>query len=148
MTERDFTIGDTNFKLHKLDAFKQFHIARRIAPVLSKFIPVMNEIAKFSKKGSKLTEDQKFDQIALMAKPILDGLAALSEEDANKLLLSLLAAVEMEQKPAGWAYVVRGDTLIFQTMELPTMLQLAGRSFMYNLGGFMSALPQTSKGGA
>jgi hypothetical protein len=46
MTDRDFSIGTRNFKLGKLDAFKQFHIVRRIGPLLSELLPAMKDMGK------------------------------------------------------------------------------------------------------
>jgi hypothetical protein len=140
---RDFTIGERQFKLNKIDAFKQFHIVRRVGPVLSDMVPVMAKISKTAKED--LNEDEKLEKFGELAKPILAGLSKLSDDDSNKVLFGLLSGVEMQYAGA-WGRVVVGDQLMYSDLDLPVLLQCAGRSFMFNLSGFFSALPQTSHG--
>lgn len=148
MNERDFEISGQKFKLNKINAFKQFHIVRRIAPILSELLPAMASISKFMGSETGLSESEKFEQIAAFASPILDGLAKLSDEDSNKVLLGLLEAVEMQQSTGNWARLSNGTQLMFENLELPVMLQCAGRAFAYNMAGFFNALNQVSPGKA
>ncbi len=139
MGEREFSISGKNFKLCKIDAFKQFHIVRRIGPILSDLLPALKDAKKFQK--SSLSEDDKFEAIAKLAGPLMTGVAKLSDSDADLVLFGLLASVEMQQAPGNWAKVANNGMLMFQDMELPLMMQLAGRAFMFNLAGFFTALP-------
>lgn len=143
--DRDFEIGGRKFKLNKIDAFKQFHIVRRVGPILSDLIPAMKDAAKFSsiEAVEKLSDSEKADLFSKMAGPIMSGLARLSDADADLVLKGLLASVEMQQPPLNnWAKLVQGDIVMIQDLELGTMVQIAGRAFMFNLAGFFGALPQ------
>lgn len=140
--ERDFQLGDKKFKLNKLDAFKQFHVARRMTPLLADIVPVMQKLApKIKNEDTSMTEEQKFDALMPILTPILTGLSKLTDEDANYVMHNLLSCVEYQYMSA-WATVSTGKELRFQDLELPVLLQVAGRSFMYNLSGFMAALPR------
>lgn len=141
MGERDFEIGSLKFKLSKIDAFKQFHIVRRIAPILADLLPAMGEVQKVAKLDS-LSESDKFEQYAKLASPLMTGLAKLSDEDSNKVLLGLLSSVEVQQPQGNWARVATDSMMMVQDLELPVLLQAAGRAFMFNLAGFFGALPQ------
>lgn len=143
MSERDFSIGGKDFKLSKLDAFKQFHLVRRLAPLLGEMIPALAAMAK-KQKGAPQSEEANLEQIAMIATPLMNGLSKLSDADADKVLFGLLSAVEMKQEAGNWAKVATDSALMFSNLELPVMLQAAGRAFMYNLSGFFSALPQVS----
>lgn len=146
MNETDFEINERQFKLSKLDAFKQFHIVRRLGPILGQIIPVAKNLMGLKEEG--MSEEQKFDAITKLIGPIMEGISKLSDEDANFVLLGLCAGVEVKQMPAGnWARVVRDGNLMIQDLELPVLLQLAGRSFAYNLAGFFAIAPQVSHGG-
>jgi hypothetical protein len=135
-SERDFEVGNRKFKLNKIDAFKQFHIVRRIGPILSELIPVAQKLSKLS--AEQMNESQ-FESIA----PILTGISKLSDEDANKVLLGLCSAVEMFQPASNsWSRVATDAGLMFHDLEFPTLLQIAGRAFQYNMAGFFAALPQ------
>lgn len=139
MNDNNFAINGVNFKVHKIDAFKQFHIVRRMAPILADLIPVANKLSKMKDAG-----DEQFEALA----PIMNGLAKLTDEESNKVLIGLLSAIEMQQGEGGpWARLVNGESLMFQNLELPVMLQAAGRAFMFNMAGFFAVLPSASPGG-
>lgn len=148
----EFTVNDLTFKVRKIDAFKQFHTVRRIAPILSELMPALGKI-KATMKGDdpeseNLSEEEKWERIGEIAQPLLMGFSKLNDDDSEKVLHALLSGAEMQQVGGGWAPVSNGSMLMFQNLELPTLLQVAGRSFMVNLGGFFSILPQVSPGGA
>lgn len=145
MSDRDFSFGGKDFKLSKIDAIKQFHIVRRIAPILSELAPHMASAAKFQtvKDVEKLPDDKKFDIIGKFAAPIMTGLSKLSDADADHVLYGLLESIEVKQAAGNWAKVASGSFLMMQDLEFPVLMQLAGRAFMFNLSGFFGALPQT-----
>lgn len=141
MTERDFEIGAKKFKLNKIDAFKQFHIVRRIAPILADLLPAMKDIQKVAKADSSMTETQKLEEFAKIGTPLMNGVSKLSDEDANRVLFGLLSAVEMQQSTGNWTKIATDSMLMIQDLELPVMLQIAGRAFAFNLAGFFSVAP-------
>lgn len=135
MSDRDFEIGSRKFKLNKLDPFKQFHILRRLTPILSDLIPVAQKLSN----GSS-TPEQQFESLV----PIMNGISKLSDEDANRVLFGLLSSVEMQQSHGNWAKLSSDTQLMFQDIELPVLMQCAGRAFGFNLKGFLDGLPQAS----
>lgn len=139
--ENSFQIGDLQCKVSKINAMKQYHIVRRIAPILSEMIPMMKDIAKTSKQ--QMTEDEQLEQSAKFITPIMDGLAKLSDKDSEFVLYNLLSAVEINQGGV-WSRIVVNDNLMFQNLELPVLLQAAGRAFMFNMQGFFAALQRSS----
>lgn len=142
--DNSFSIGERQFKLSKINAMKQYHIVRRIAPILGDMLPAMKDIAK-AHETKGLSEDEKLDQAVKFAGPIMNGLSKLSDKDSEIVLYGLLAAVEMKQAEHGnYAKLVVGDMLAFDTLELPVLLQAAGRSFMYNMAGFFDVLQRSS----
>jgi hypothetical protein len=141
MADNNFEIRGQQFKVGKINAMKQYHIVRRIAPILGEMLPAMKDIAK--KKIDNLTEEEQLDQAAKIAGPVMTGLSKLNDKDSEFVLFSLLAAVEINQG-TNWARLVVNDQLMFQDLELPILLQAAGRSFMYNMTGFFGVLQQGS----
>jgi hypothetical protein len=139
--DKNFSIGGRDFQLGKLDPFKQFHIVRRVGPLLADLVPVMKDLKKSGEGGS---EDEKLEMIAKIAGPIMSGLSKLSDEDANLVLFGLLSSIEMKQTTGNWAKVATPAMLMVQDIDLPVLLQLAGRSFVYNLSGFFAGLPHSS----
>lgn len=141
MGERDFELNGRNFKLSKIDAFKQFHIVRRIGPILSEILPAMRGF-KDVKNFDSFTESEKLESITQLAAPFLVGISKLSDADAELVLYGLLSAVETQQPQGNWAKIVINSMLMFQDMELPVLMQIAAKSFAFNLSGFFSGLPQ------
>ncbi|MFX8535355.1 phage tail assembly chaperone, partial [Acinetobacter baumannii] len=39
-------IGNHNYEIGRLDAFDQFHVSRKIAPIVPTIVPFMTEILK------------------------------------------------------------------------------------------------------
>lgn len=139
----EFSIGARKFKVGKLDAFRQFHIVRRIGPLLAELMPAMGGIVKSKAKLDQLSEDEKLVEFGKIAQPLMQGLSRLSDADADYVLFRLLSCVEVEQPQFNtWARVATDTQIVMQDMELPVLLQAAGRSLMYNLSGFFALLPQ------
>ncbi len=145
MKNRDFKIGDKEFKLSKIDPFKQFHIVRRIAPILSDVIPILSQIKQV--KDDQMSELDKLAEFGRLASPLMVGISKLSDEDSDKVLKGLLGAVEIKQEQGNWARIVQDSQIMFSNLDLPILLAAAGHSFMFNMSGFFDVLPQVSPGG-
>lgn len=145
MADNSFQIGDREFKVSKINAMKQYHIVRKIAPILGELLPNLKEIAVSKKDVDAMNSEEQFEQIAKIASPIMNGLSKLNDKDSEYVLYSLLAAVEMKQGSGNWARIVTGEsTLMFQDLDLATLIQAAGRAFMFNMSGFFAVLQRTS----
>ena len=140
MATQDFQIDGRNFKISKINAMKQYHIVRRIGPILS---DLLSSIKSIPKQDAQMTEEQRFDEVAKIAGPIMSGLSKLSDKDAELVLLGLLSAVEINRDGV-WGRVVMNDQLMYQDLELPVMLNAAGRSLMFNMAGFFDILQRGS----
>lgn len=138
--EKNFELGGIKFQLGKLDAFKQFHVVRRVGPLLSEIVTAAKDIGSVKIDG--MTEEQKLDHFSKLAAPFMNGLSKLSDADSDYVLLRLLSVVEVNQEKFGtWAKVAVDDRIMIE-LELPVMLGCAGRALMYNLSGFFASLPQ------
>lgn len=141
----EFELGSRKFKIGKLNTFKQFHIVRRISPILADLLPAIKEVQKFQKKKEEQkTEVEKFDELATILGPVLTGFSKLNDEDSEFVLLGLLSCVEVQGPGNIWAKVSTGTQLMFDDLDLPALLQIGGRVFVANLSGFFAALPQVS----
>jgi hypothetical protein len=97
-------------------------------------------------KGMQESKDQdQMDQIAKFLTPIMDGLSKLSDADSEIVLYGLLNAAEIKMAQGNWAKVATGSMLMQQDLELPVLIQVAGKAFMFNLSGFFSAVPKASQ---
>lgn len=138
MVPNEFYIGGKSFTVNKLNAIQQYHVVRRMGPILSDLIPV---IVKLSKEKTENNSDAQLEQVAEFATPIMNGLSKLSDKDAEFVLFSLLSCVQIKDSDH-WFYVSKDGMLMYKNLELPILLQLAGHAFMFNLSGFFDSLPQ------
>lgn len=83
---------------------------------------------------------------AMAALPqIGEVLAQLPDEAADYVVFGLLACVSRKQDNGlGWAKVSNGTQLMFQDIDMMTMLTLAARALMANMQGFFSELRSVS----
>ena len=137
----NFEAAGKKFKLGKIDALKQFHIVRRIGPIITEMMPVIATIARA--KNDHLSEEEKLADFAKIAEPIMKGLSGLSDADADYVLFRLLSSVEVHQPQFNsWAKIANDSGIMMQDIELPTLLQVAGKALMFNLKGFFDLLPR------
>lgn len=143
--DKNFEFGGRKFQLCKIDAFKQLHIVRRVAPMLNDMLPAITASGVLKggvKEIETLPEEQKLDLIAKFISPIMMGLSKLTDADTEVVMHGLLEAVEVQQPTGNWAKVSSNKMLMIQDMELPMLINIAGRAFMFNISRFFSALPQ------
>lgn len=132
----EVTIQGQVYRTGKLNAFQQFHVARRLAPILQSISNVATKLPEPS--SAQLGEN---DTVAL-----LDGLtnvvSRMSDEDCNYVLNACLGACSRQQG-AGWARVqaANGGGLMFVDIDMNVMLQLAFATVRENITNFFPVAP-------
>jgi hypothetical protein len=122
------SIDGIEYKAGKIDARKQFHIVRRLAPVMSSIAP------EASKGG---------DVFSAMA----DAISKLSDDDADYVIFGLLETVTRKQPNGlGWAKCTTGKVLVFDDIGMSAMLKLAYHSFQENMTDFFSVFQSALNG--
>lgn len=124
----EFEISGQTYRATKLDAFKQLHLSRRLAPVLS---------------GNA-------DDTTPMVPAILAALAQMSDSQLNYILHICLSSVQKQQGTAFAPIYIGGsvahdDTVtmgrfMFDDIDLIVMSQIAAHVVKENLAGFFSAV--------
>ncbi len=117
-------IDGHTYKIATIDARSQFHIARRLAPILGRIAPLAN----------------------LGGEAVLPALASavgeLSDEDADYVLFGALKHVSRKQEQGlGWGPVATGNNIMYSDINMMGMLKLAWEALSFNMAGFFSALP-------
>jgi hypothetical protein len=141
-------IGGIKYRIGRMDTFKQFHVARRLTPVLSGLLEALKAAGLDPAKLVKGEKPADIDPLA-MVEPLGRVIGALSDADAEYILNACLDVCLRDQTPtggSGWAKLRSGSVLMFQDISLPVMLQLAWAVVETNVSGFFSAAGQTSRG--
>lgn len=139
----EIELDGNRYSLGRMSAMQQFHVSRRIAPILPALIPVF---LRFRESGKALTED--LEGMAQALQPLADGLAALKDEDAEYVFGACLSVVQRKQ-PTGWANVwsATGKVAMFDDMDLSVTLPLVVQVIRANLGSFTQGLLTSQQSG-
>lgn len=124
----EFDIEGHTYRANKMPAREQFHITRRLLPVISALA------------GSKQDESIMLDQL-------VSAIGKMSDTEADYVLFGILKHVERKVgQGMGWSKVSTETALMYDDITMPAMMQIAFRCFKHNMGGFMDALPQVLPG--
>lgn len=115
----EFELNGIEYRVNNLDARRQFHIMRRLSPMLAELATAVN-----AKSGS-------LDAL----QPLANALAGMSDSDADYCLFGLLACVQKRQGKT-WSKICVDNQLMFADMTMPIMLQIAFKAFQFNFGDF------------
>lgn len=145
-TTTTVTVGAHEYSVGKLDAVKQFHIVRRLSPVLTELKPLLTQVMAAQKTGKAVDLKNVNPFEALV--PVVNLLSKMEDDEADKILFGLLACIQRKQQGGGYSPVIAVDckSLMFSDLDMPEMLQLCAKALMQNLGNFLAALPSVSPG--
>lgn len=147
----EFTVSGHTYRAGKLDAKRQFHVTRRLAPLLSEFLTpdVIKALRKADKNIDAAIETLPESLLGEILTKVAEKIGDLKDEPLDYVLNNCLAAVERQQAGGGWAQVMaRGDRLMFEDLEMKDMLTITWEVLRHNLSGFFGGLPRSSPGEA
>jgi len=133
MTE--IQLNDQTYRLGRLNAFQQLHVSRKVGPLIPALIPAFLAI---SKEG--VTMDG-IGRLAPMIQPFTDAFASMADADVE-YVASVCLSVVQRQQGSTWAPVwsVQGKCLMFDDLDLGSVLPLVVRVITENLGPFINGL--------
>lgn len=132
MSNPEVTIGEEVYQIGKLPAMTQFHVVRRIGPVLAQMGVSVTEMAA---AGKSLRADA--DLLSIMG-TVSDVVARMSNEDVEYVIYSCLAVVRRRQGER-FMPVMTGKSFQFQDIDMQKMMHLTVEVLKENLGGFFPA---------
>ena len=144
MTELE--IGDNTYRINSMPAMTQFHVMRKLGPVLPGIVPVLAQAAAAlpqadgQEDGGAMTTVDGVAAIAMAARPLRDGLAAMADADAEYVINHCLSAV-MRRDSGGksWNAVSRDGVTMFDDIDLMTSMQIVWAVLRENYTGFFRA---------
>ena len=117
----EFELAGNTYRAGKMDTFKQFHVSRRLVPILGNVAGAVTGEAGF--------ED--------MVQPLMVGIAGMTDADCDFILEACLKVVQRQQGTT-WSPIYAGanQALMFDDIDMSVMLQIAGKVIQDNLSGF------------
>ncbi|EGT5186451.1 hypothetical protein FZI02_20810 [Cronobacter sakazakii] len=130
----EFEIKGVQYRTAKLSVFDQLKVSRKLLPVLAGMMADFQSIKAATQGG----DVYKAMETALPK--IADSLADMTEEDTNAIIFPCLSVVSRKNGNA-WAPVMNQGELMFDDIDLLSMLQMVGRVVGDSLGNFLPAAP-------
>ena len=123
-----FTIKDKTFSAGLMPAIKQFHVVRRLTPLVDAAKDMLDDKAvKRLMEGGK-TEDVQLSDFQFG--PIASVLASLPDADFEYIVNACLDVTELEQPDGGFA-PVRVKGVVMFPFDLSTLIGAQGESFRF-----------------
>jgi len=128
----EFEINGVHYRSGKMNAFQQFHVARKLGPILARM-------------GTVLSTTDMGQEWLNHLEPLIEAIAQMPEEDCNYVLYRCLAVVARQQGPELWSPVwsEQAKRLMFEDIDLAAMIQITINVLGDNLSGFFNA-PQSN----
>lgn len=144
MTELE--IGGNTYRINSMPAMTQFHVMRKLGPVLPGIVPVLAQAAATlpqgdsQEAGGAMATVDGVAAIAMAAQPLLDGLASMADADAEYVINHCLSAV-MRRDAGGksWSAVHRDGVTMFDDIDMIGRMQLIWAVLRGNYSGFFRA---------
>lgn len=121
----EFEVNGRQYRAQIMSAEKQFHVLRKLGPVLSNL-------------GGAFSTSEKSNPFALFG-PVSSALSSLPEADADFVLHSCLNSVSLKQDKV-WAKIRSTGGMQFDDIRLPEMLVIAWRVLEANFSDFFTDL--------
>ena len=145
-----FEVGEHTYRSGTIPAMQQFHVGRRLAPVLPAFrdlIPIAGMLQSMSgamKEGKPLSRED-VTEIALAVEPVVKAFASLSDADCEYVLAATLGVTQRQQGQI-WAPVwsKSANALMFDDLDAAGMLQIAAIVLMGSFQRFFPTPPSAS----
>lgn len=142
----ELEIGGNTYRINSMSAMTQFHVMRKLGPVLPGIVPVLAQAAAAlpqadgQEDGSAMATVDGVAAIAMAARPLLDGLAAMADADAEYVINHCLSAV-MRRDAGGksWSAVSRDGVTMFDDIDLMASMHLVWAVLRENYTGFFRA---------
>jgi hypothetical protein len=138
-----FEVGGNEYRIDKLDPFKQLHVMRRVSPLIPQLIPLFMQV---SKKGLSAS----MDELPELLQPFADALAGMKDEDAEHVIGTCMSAVKRRQGDS-WSPVWNASAKMSQFKDLndlSVLIPMVVRVITENLGPFINGLLTGEQTGA
>jgi len=141
------TISNKNYTIGRLNALDQLHVSRKIAPIVPNLIPIISEVAKGGlakvidsiESGDDVDLEKidlsNLDGLSAALAPLMDAIAGMSEADTNLVIHKTLSVVHRDG-----AVLCRGESIMFDDLDMMQILPLAVAVIRKNLGNFIQDL--------
>lgn len=135
--ELDFEFNGNHYRIGNLDAFSSFHVARKLAPVITS----MGSSVFAALKAKDAGEDVALDDIMLLAGPVAEVVSKMSNADVDFVIKTCLSVVRRRSGDSYAPMMSAQGVLMFQDLRMPEMLRVTIEVIRTSLGDFFVMAP-------
>lgn len=144
----DLKIGEIEYKTGRLDARKQFHVARKIGPAMFSMVAARAKASAeipegaLSKVSSSATRaEEAVVEVAMVGifKAVAEAMSIMSEADVDYVINICLSVCERKQQGAWGKVLAANGSMMFEDIDVRTLMRLGLEVIKENLGSFFSA---------
>lgn len=136
-TSLEFEISNRKLRADRLTPIEQFHLSRKLAPLVPPLVPVLLKIAR----DADAVGIERVLELAEVAEPFALALAAMKNEAAEEILNHTLRSVKVETAPTVWMPLWVGTTAsVVEMNDFSKLLPIMLRVIQFNLGDFISGI--------
>lgn len=140
----EFTVNGREYRTTKLNAFKQFHIARRILPLIAKLPEMMGmTLNQCLTDADALKNVATKNMNAIRLDVIAEALSELKNEDVDYVMSTCCDAVKVKQD-TGWTWVRFKGQMMINFVGMQELMSFAVHVIKDNLSDFFSESTPTS----
>lgn len=132
-TTHELEVGGKQYRIGKLDLMMQWHLSRRLAPLLASAGISLAMLAAGSKK------DLSVSDFAPSLGPVANVLSMMTDAQSDYIMFNCLAVVHRRDGDR-WAPLTTGDRMMYQDLDLPATLRLVVEVLKHNLQNFTQEL--------
>lgn len=148
----EFEINGVTYRTGKLDAFQQLYIVRRLAPSIGKLLNAVEgmvgrpegggDLKSLMTASSSLLAEGGTDGLGAFAEAITEAIYTLTDKDMEFVITTCLKTVRRKDGTNNkWVQVIREGSLMFEDLDLITMIRIVVEVIKDNLSAFSGSLP-------
>lgn len=141
----EFTVNGQGYRTARIDAMRQFHLSRKIAPIIPALIPVFARLAESQKAENAKPLSSDLAGMAQLFEPFAEAIANMPDETAEYVMGTCLSVVSRQQGTT-WSPIWndRQKVCMFDDIDTGVMVQIAAHVVRESLGPFLAGLLSTS----
>lgn len=129
---QEVEIDGKKYRTSKLDAFKQYHLMRKLLPLFSGLGESFARQAPVMNGNGEVPQTNFWASLA----PVASAISEMSMEDSEWILKTCLTAVSVHNGRSWAPLTTPSGQLMFEDTEMTTLVQIALTVVQDNLGNF------------
>jgi hypothetical protein len=145
---KQVTIDGAEYSIDKLDAMSQFHLSRRLSPILAAFLKAKKKPTNGASTKRDVNEAIANEELIAtmgellsdLAGPVTEALAAMPDEQAEKIIWPCMSVVKRAQGAGAFAPIkTPGANRFMFPIDGLTMVRLTIEVIKENLSGYFAS---------